>query len=63
MLHGTTFLEDVLGKDARGKSLRYKTANKASIDEYGNSLDRERDKPSYSGLTVKIVSSVYFINQ
>ena len=42
-------LDDVLGEGARNKSSRYKTAMKADRNEYIESLDRELEKPSYSG--------------
>ena len=39
-------ITDLLGSGAKDKSSRYKTAMKADRNEYIESLDRERDKPS-----------------
>lgn len=48
-------LADILQCDplvARKRSSRYQTANKASRDDYYESLDPEQDKPSYNGFLI-----------
>ena len=38
-------LDELLGDGARMRASRYKTAGKASRDDYYDSLDREMEKP------------------